>query len=100
MNPSRDENPKKTGRPKKYETPEAVKAAKAKAQKEYRERNELMVTAAKGLIAALEGAADRGRSSKIVDNLPEDPTASFNELAQRLRGKAIVIFNRAATEDF
>lgn len=64
----------------------------AQRQKEFRERRHLRAVTAQELLDALILAIDRGRSSKLVDGLPNDPQAAIEEVIRRLDTVALVKF--------
>lgn len=70
----------------------------AERQAAYRNRLAVKSTAVEELIKALEGACDRGRCSKFIDNLPEDSEARMRELTRRLEGVRMIACRREDKE--
>lgn len=79
-------------RPKKYASEAEAKAARAEQQAKFRDKNTLLVSAAKELREVLEESMDATGQSAVLAHLPEEPTELFKELARRFRGKRIVLF--------
>lgn len=63
---------------------------------DYHAKTKLLRTQLEQLREALATACEKGRSHRLMDNLPDDPGSWLPELTERLTNRAIVVFRREA----